>query len=153
MGYGFWSTEGRAIAIGTNLVYLEKQALRLGREDLISDETFMMAAARWCLRELGWGTVSLESYLDHLESRGRKRMYNTNVKAWYKLIKQVFERDDYTCQYCGQIGGKLEADHIIAFSKGGSDKLENLITACRKCNRQKRDKTVEEFLIWKECQN
>lgn len=77
-------------------------------------------------------------------------MYNINVKEWYRIIKAVFKRDNYTCQYCGKVGGKLEADHIIPFSKGGTDDMDNLVTACRKCNRQKRDKSVEEFLKWRE---
>ena len=79
-----------------------------------------------------------------------KRMYNINVKEWYRIIKAVFKRDNYTCQYCGKVGGKLETDHIIPFSKGGTDDMDNLVTACRKCNRQKRDKSVEEFLKWRE---
>ena len=29
----------------------------------------------------------------------------------------VFQRDDYTCVWCKQRGGKLNADHIIPFSK------------------------------------
>lgn len=78
----------------------------------------------------------------------RVRMYNTNVKKWYKIIQQVFKRDNYTCKYCGVVGGKLEADHIIPFSKGGSDELDNLTTSCRRCNRQKKDKSLKEFKIW-----
>lgn len=86
--------------------------------------------------------IELKSYYK------RKRMYQWNVKKWYEMINIVFKRDNYTCQYCGNIGGKLEADHIIAFSKGGADELNNLTTSCMKCNRQKKDKTVEEFRLW-----
>ncbi|MCT2898505.1 HNH endonuclease [Lentilactobacillus buchneri] len=75
-------------------------------------------------------------------------MYSINVRAWMKLRKQVFQRDDYTCRYCGKRGGLLEADHVIPFSKGGSDDISNLVTACRRCNRQKRDKSVAEFEDW-----
>lgn len=92
------------------------------------------------------GNIKIPKY-KHSE---KIRMYNHNVKQWYKIIKEVFMRDNYTCQYCGQIGGKLEADHIIPFSKGGSDEMSNLITSCRKCNRQKKDKSANEFTKWRE---
>lgn len=78
------------------------------------------------------------------------RMYQHDVKRWYRIMKEVFRRDNYTCQYCGAKGGKLEVDHIIPFSRGGSDELSNLTTSCRRCNRQKKNKTSKEFLIWKE---
>lgn len=81
------------------------------------------------------------------------RLYNRNVKKWYEIMKTVFKRDDYTCRYCGKKGGILEVDHIVPFSKGGSDDLSNLATSCRHCNRQKRDKSVEEFLIWRKRNN
>lgn len=72
-------------------------------------------------------------------------MYSTDVKKWNKIRAYVFIRDKFTCSYCGDIGGFLEVDHIHAFSKGGSDELENLCTACRKCNRRKKDKSVAVF--------
>ena len=78
-----------------------------------------------------------------------KRMHETNVRRWKEISKKVFKRDNYTCSYCGCVGGLLEVDHVIPFSKGGSDELDNLVCACRKCNRQKRDKTLEEFERWR----
>lgn len=66
--------------------------------------------------------------------------------ATWKIIRAtVFERDDYTCQYCGKRGVRLECDHILAISRGGSNKIENLATACFDCNRSKRAKTIEEW--------
>lgn len=78
----------------------------------------------------------------------RRRMFSVNVDEWKKITAVVFSRDQYTCHYCGEAGGRLECDHRIPFSKGGSDELDNLTTACRKCNRQKRDKTDSEFKNW-----
>lgn len=52
---------------------------------------------------------------------------------------KVFERDEFTCQYCGKKPPKvvLEVDHIYPKSKGGTDDILNLITACLDCNRGK----------------
>ena len=45
-----------------------------------------------------------------MESIRRLSIY----KDWRKA---VYERDDYTCQHCGEKGGELNADHIYLFSK------------------------------------
>lgn len=64
---------------------------------------------------------------------------------WRELRAAVFERDDFTCTYCGLRGVKLECDHVVPVSRGGSSEPDNLATACRPCNRAKRDMTVEEW--------
>lgn len=65
--------------------------------------------------------------------------------AWASLRRRTFERDDFTCQYCGARGGKLECDHVIPISKGGTNEPGNLITACEECNRDKRGRMLEEW--------
>lgn len=65
---------------------------------------------------------------------------------WASIRTAVFERDAFTCQYCGQRGGKLECDHVVPISRGGSNDIKNLVTACRDCNRDKRDKTPQEWM-------
>lgn len=55
----------------------------------------------------------------------------------------VFERDDYTCQMCGDdTGGNLEAHHIFEFSKYKCLRFEvyNGQTLCRKCHQSLRNK-------------
>jgi hypothetical protein len=64
---------------------------------------------------------------------------------WYPLRTFVFARDDYTCRYCGQRGGRLECDHVVPLARGGSNDLDNLTTACMPCNRSKRDKLLSEW--------
>lgn len=63
----------------------------------------------------------------------------TSRKVGNHLRFRVFNRDNFTCQYCGKKGegANLEADHIIAYSNGGETVLENLTTACWKCNNGK----------------
>lgn len=67
------------------------------------------------------------------------------VPQWAKIRAAIFKRDDYTCRYCGSRGGKLECDHIMPLSRGGSNEEDNLATACKPCNRSKRSKTLEEW--------
>ena len=52
---------------------------------------------------------------------------------------EVFKRDKFTCQYCGRMAPDviLEVDHIKPVAEGGTNKMINLITSCRDCNRGK----------------
>lgn len=94
-----------------------------------------------------------EEYKEFMDFIINKKLYDIDYKSWEKISKEVFERDNYTCSYCGKVGGILEIDHIIPISKNGTNHLNNLTTACRKCNRQKKDKTAEEFNKWKRNKN
>lgn len=60
--------------------------------------------------------------------------------------KNLYARDGYTCQYCGvMLAAKdLTLDHIMPRSRGGASRWENLVSACRECNRVKGDRTPEE---------
>jgi uncharacterized protein YdaU (DUF1376 family) len=64
---------------------------------------------------------------------------------WGRRRAAVFARDQDRCVYCGTEEGPFECDHIVPVSRGGTNDLENLATACVTCNRDKRDSTVEEW--------
>lgn len=51
----------------------------------------------------------------------------------------VFLRDKFSCQYCGQrhTTPELTFDHVIPRSQGGRTLWENVVTACCSCNLQK----------------
>lgn len=63
-----------------------------------------------------------------------------------QLRFEVFKRDRFTCQYCGATAPDvlLEVDHINPVSKGGTNNIMNLVTACRNCNRGKTDKELSD---------
>jgi 5-methylcytosine-specific restriction endonuclease McrA len=58
--------------------------------------------------------------------------------------REIFLRDDHTCQYCGVRANDLTIDHVIPRSRGGQHTWENLVSACRACNHRKGGKTVQE---------
>ena len=45
----------------------------------------------------------------------------------------VFLRDRFECQYCGD-GNDLTFDHVIPRSRGGRTTWDNVVTACAPCN-------------------
>lgn len=53
-----------------------------------------------------------------------------------KLAKQVFERDAYRCQHCGDYHD-LTRDQVVPLIAGGATTIENLQTLCRSCNSRK----------------
>jgi 5-methylcytosine-specific restriction endonuclease McrA len=59
--------------------------------------------------------------------------------------RNIFRRDDNTCQYCGSKPGleNLTIEHIIPRSRGGITSWENCVIACYPCNRAKADISLE----------
>lgn len=62
---------------------------------------------------------------------------------------EVFKRDGFQCIYCGQTPPAvvLEVDHVEPKSKGGTDDINNLVTACFDCNRGKRNVPLDKIPI------
>ena len=58
--------------------------------------------------------------------------------------KEIFRRDDYRCQYCGQPSAHLTVDHVGPRHRGGTHSWNNLVSACPACNRRKGGKTLQE---------
>ena len=58
--------------------------------------------------------------------------------------REIFRRDNHTCQYCGQRGSNLTLDHVIPRRLGGMYSWENLVTACAACNHRKGGRTEEQ---------
>jgi len=72
-------------------------------------------------------------------SGGYGRTTRNSSSGWEYKRKVIIERDDFTCQECGALGGpegnvQLHVDHIKPQFAGGSNDLENLRTVCRECH-------------------
>lgn len=80
-------------------------------------------------------------------TRQRQRKGGTRIKNVFDRIAtirwRIFNRDDFRCQYCGKTAiedhVKLHLDHIKPRADGGTDDIDNLVTACEKCNIGKMD--------------
>lgn len=74
--------------------------------------------------------------------RGRKP--RTEVVRFNRI--NLFTRDDFRCQYCGEerSAGELTFDHVIPRVRGGKTTWENIVAACVSCNSRKGSRTPEE---------
>lgn len=110
-------------------------ALRITSEQLAETKICLVDAGfiddKWCL-------------IDWNRSQSPDR---PPTHVWRVIRDRIFRRDDFTCTYCRQRGGKLECDHIIPVSKGGSHEDDNLTTSCFTCNRDKSDKFLHEWRV------
>ena len=62
-----------------------------------------------------------------------------------KLSKrEIFLRDQYTCQYCGKKTQALTLDHVVPRRQYGPHTWENVVAACSGCNLLKAGRTPEE---------
>lgn len=55
--------------------------------------------------------------------------------------RSILLRDRYKCQYCGNRfdSAELTFDHVIPRANGGQTTWENILSACVKCNTEKRN--------------
>jgi len=67
------------------------------------------------------------------------------IKKLKPLKDRVLERDNYTCQYCGEKGDTI--DHIVPQSKYKIHTTEEMVVcACKRCNQLKANRPMHEFI-------
>jgi hypothetical protein len=79
-----------------------------------------------------------------VEGLENQRMKRKSISK--KTRFEVFKRDSFKCQYCGQSSPDviLVVDHIHPVAKGGDSDLLNLITSCDGCNSGKSDRQLSD---------
>lgn len=82
--------------------------------------------------------------LPELEKERRQSIEGRRCSEYKAWRKAVYERDTYTCQKCGEKGGRLNAHHIkpYAFYMELRYSVPNGITLCEKCHRDEHRKKV-----------
>lgn len=59
------------------------------------------------------------------------------------LRTAALRRENWTCRYCG--ARATEVDHVLPRAQGGLTVLANLAAACQHCNREKGNRTPEQW--------
>ena len=58
----------------------------------------------------------------------------------------LFARDRNLCLYCGQTfaDSGLTRDHVVPKSRGGMDRWDNVVAACKRCNHHKGSRLLQD---------
>lgn len=90
-------------------------------------------------------TVNNATGSQHNSTQNVSRDYPSD---WNSRRKQVYKRDNYTCQNCGSMGGprgnaELHAHHIVPKSRGGTHATSNLVSLCKQCHNTVHSKSKQ----------
>jgi 5-methylcytosine-specific restriction endonuclease McrA len=93
----------------------------------------------------GRGVIHTVTHMYPRPSIIRLNLMINRPRAVVKLTRrEVFRRDNYTCQYCGKHTINLTIDHIIPRHMGGRHIWTNVVAACSSCNHHKGGRTLVE---------
>ena len=74
-----------------------------------------------------------------------RNQFGKPIKGKQFLKINLILRDGQKCAYCYKEDVELEIEHLIPRSKGGSNKMKNLVLSCRECNVLKGNKMPGEI--------
>jgi 5-methylcytosine-specific restriction endonuclease McrA len=138
---GSYDTSARRIAVILCEPVDRIEALLAAYEDigLIGDGAITAWERRQFVSDAS--TERVRRYREARKARGLQAQWQPSKQ----LRQQIYDRDGYACVYCGS-EDDLTLDHKVPEMHGGDHSPENLQTACRRCNAQKRDLTHEEYV-------
>jgi len=67
-----------------------------------------------------------------------ERAVTRNFREYRKWRLDVYNKDNFTCQKCGECGGKLNAHHILGYARYKDARLlvDNGETLCYRCHKE-----------------
>ncbi|MHB8409009.1 MAG: RNA-guided endonuclease IscB [Acidiferrobacterales bacterium] len=73
-------------------------------------------------------------------------VYQHGTLAGYEVREYLLEQFGRKCCYGDHTGVPLNIDHVHPRSKGGTNRISNLVLSCISCNLKKSNRDVREFL-------
>ena len=92
-----------------------------------------------------WARFLDQTDLLNVRSEGKAIVRKSQRQIDQMIAWSVFKRDGYRCRYCGR-ELPLTVDHIDLWEDGGASVEENLISACRRCNKLRGRTPYDEWL-------
>lgn len=98
----------------------------------------------WIRIKMGLSHRGKTYNVEHKQPINRRIRTSIEYKEWRM---RVFIRDNFVCQCCGKVGGKLNAHHIKSFSDYPELRFidDNGITLCEECHKKTDDYLKKRF--------
>lgn len=71
--------------------------------------------------------------------------YQRGELVGWEVRAYLLEKFQRRCVYCGASNQPFEIDHMQPRSRGGSNRVSNLVLSCHNCNSKKGNQTASEF--------
>ena len=134
---------------------------------MVSENTLVLSQGYQPLKVVSWQRAICMSYLGKVELiRAHPEQFIHTVEEVFPLPAvvrlvhhhrnaplsirfsrhHVYLRDAHTCQYCDEKFSEhvLTLDHVVPRAHGGKTTWDNVVTACGRCNRRKKNRTPHE---------
>ncbi|MBP2344792.1 hypothetical protein JOF58_003652 [Streptomyces cinnamonensis] len=110
----------------------------------------MSLVARLCryapVLEIHVEQVAFDTALIAAAVSSREQDFSERTHAGSEIRESLLAKWERSCAYCGATGVLLTIEHVRPRSRGGSDRVANLVIACVPCNQAKGTARIDEFL-------
>lgn len=72
-----------------------------------------------------------------IEIKRKRQLKSSQCTLTRKQWLEIKQAHDNRCAYCNRKMERLEMDHVIPLSKGGTHTADNVVPSCRTCNASK----------------
>jgi len=157
--------KSKVLLLGSGYMYVDiitmTDAIRLiytNRAEIVDSEYGQCSFERWCEYSNERMGEKIRSSLLSICPPKVLRLIDFRARPIIRNVKvnkaNIYRRDKYSCQYCGlkgtknNVGQKMNIDHVIPTSRGGTNVWDNLVTSCFGCNRKKGNKLPSEINMY-----
>lgn len=150
---------GRAYKVANKETLREKRKVYLeANKDAVS-ESFKAWYAKnresQIAKAMKWHYDNFERSIQNIKANNavrKSRKRASGGKMTSREWREILNYFNYCCAYCLRHSdevGRLELDHMMPVSRGGTADASNMVPACRSCNSSKLNRTPMEFLSYK----
>lgn len=133
------------------LAMLPEERGQLLRDVLFENDTGVLGVQTLDMDQEDWTRFLRQTDLLETEVHTRGPVGKAIVRKSQRQISQgtswiVYKRDGYRCRYCAADDVPLTVDHLVLWEEGGPSTKENLVSACRRCNKTRGNTQYADWL-------